>query len=375
MPIARFLVLALLAVPAFAQQSWEGTWSGTTAQGKSIVITVNSSNRIAVLTFGAIVSGGGCTVNFESTVTYTSGGPTIGGTGSFTATISPTPPNGQGFSITGNLTTAGTGTGSATFTSLGSPPIGCTGSGSTTWNVNRQGGPPPVPTPQFSTAAILAVVGSVQGAAFFRTGVQIHNPRVTPISGKFVYHPQGTSGAASDPFLTYTLQGGQTIEYPDLLPAMGLSGLGSLDIMTTGDPVPIMVARVFSDAGEAGTAGFTIDPVAPSAALQSGDSGVVIVPPDLTKARLNIGLRSLDAGASMLITLRSKAGAQKGTQSKTMTPNFFEQPSVAALLPGLTVEGSDTITFTINSGRAIIYGATTENKTQDPSLQYAKKTF
>jgi hypothetical protein len=375
MRIARFLVLALLAVPAFAQQSWEGVWSGTTFQGKNIVITVNSSNRIAVLTFGAIVSGGSCTVNFDSTVTYTSGGPTISSSGSFTATISPTPPNGQGFSITGNLTTAGTGVGSATFTSLGSPPIGCTGSGSTTWNVSRQGGPPPVPTPQFTTAAILAVVGSVQGAAFFRTGVQIHNPRSTPISGKFVYHPQGTSGTASDPFLTYTLQGGQTIEYPDLLPAMGLSGLGSLDIMTTGDPVPIMVARVFSDAGEAGTAGFTIDPVVPSAALQSGDSGVIIVPPDLTKARLNIGLRSLDAGASMLITLRSKSGTQKGTQSKTMTPNFFEQPSVAALLPGMTVEGNDTITFALNSGRAIIYGATTENKTQDPSLQYAKKTF
>ena len=375
MRIVRFLVLALLAIPAFAQQSWEGVWSGTTAQGKTIIINVNSNNRIAVLTFGAIVAGGSCTLTFETTVTYTSGGPTIGSTGSFTATISPLPPNGQGFSITGNLTTAGTGSGSATFTSIGSPPIGCSGSGSTTWNVNRQGGAPPVPTPQFSTAAILAVVGSVQGAAFFRTGVQIHNPRATPISGKFVYHAQGASGAASDPSLAYTLQGGQTLEYTDLLPAMGLSGLGSLDIMTLGDPVPIMVARVFSDAGEAGTAGFTIDPVAPSAALQSGDSGVVIVPPDLIKARLNIGLRSLDAGATMLITLRSKAGTQKGTQSKSMTANFFEQPSVGSLLPGLTVEGSDTITFTINSGRAIIYGATTENKTNDPSLQYAKKTF
>jgi hypothetical protein len=175
--------------------------------------------------------------------------------------------------------------------------------------------------------------------------------------------------------MSYTLQGGQTLEYADLLPAMGLSGLGSLDIQTTGDPAPIMVARVFSDAGEAGTAGFTIDPLAPAAALQSGDSGVIIAPPDLIKARLNVGLRSLDAGASMLITLRSKAGTQKGTVSKTMTANFFEQPSVSALLPGLTVEGSDTITFTLNSGRAIIYGATTENKTQDPSLQYAKKTF
>jgi hypothetical protein len=373
MRMVRFVVLALVAAPAMAQQSWEGTWSGTTAQGKNIILNINSSNRFATLTFGAIVSGGSCTTNFETTVTYTSGGPTVSGSGSFTATVTATPPNGQGFSITGTLTTAGTGSGSATFNSIGSPPIGCTGSGSTTWTVTRQGGPPPTPT--LSTVAVLAVVGSVQGAAFFRTGVQIHNPRATQISGKFVYHAQGTSGTANDPSMSYTLQGGQTIEYADLLPAMGLSGLGSLDIQTTGDPAPIMVARVFSDAGEAGTAGFTIDPLAPAAALQSGDSGVIIAPPDLIKARLNVGLRSLDAGASMLITLRSKAGTQKGTVSKTMTANFFEQPSVSALLPGLTVEGSDTITFTLNSGRAIIYGATTENKTQDPSLQYAKKTF
>ena len=76
MRIVRFLVLALFAIPAFAQQSWEGVWSGTTAQGKTIIINVNSNNRIAVLTFGAIVSGGSCTVTFETTVTYSSGGPT-----------------------------------------------------------------------------------------------------------------------------------------------------------------------------------------------------------------------------------------------------------------------------------------------------------
>lgn len=372
----RFLILVMVAVPAFAQQSWQGVWSGTTFQGRVISLTVNSSNRFSEVKFGAIGAGSSCTTTFDTTVTYSgSGGATVSSSGTFTVTVNAFPPNGSGFVINGTLSTAGTGSGSASYNTLGSPPIGCTTSGSTSWSVNRQGGAPPVPTPTFSTVGILAVVGSVQGAAFFRTGVQVHNPRATPISGKFVYHAQGTSGTANDASMTYTLQGGETIDYADLLPAMGLSGLGSLDIMTTGDPAPIMVARVFSDAGDAGTAGFTIDPLAPSAALQPGDSGVIIVPPDLVKTRLNVGLRSLEAGASMLITLRSKAGAQKGTATKTMTANFFEQPSAAALLPGLTIEGNDTITFTINSGKAIIYGASTENKTQDPSLQYAKKTF
>ncbi|MEK6374278.1 MAG: hypothetical protein AABO58_16445 [Acidobacteriota bacterium] len=375
MRFLRFVILTIVAVPAFAQQSWEGVWSGTTSQGRAVSITVNSSNRISTVSLSGMVTGTGCTATFETTGNFSTG-PTVSSAGAFSINAPSSTPGSVGFSMTGTLTIAGTGTGQASFNLNSIPGVpSCAGIGTASLNVTRQGGAPPVPTPTFSTIGVLAVVGSVQGAAFFRTGVQVHNPRSTPISGKFVYHPQGTSGTANDASMTYTLQGGQTIDYADLLPAMGLSGLGSLDIMTTGDPAPIMVARVFSDAGDAGTAGFTIDPLAPSAALQSGDSGVIIVPSDLVKTRLNVGLRSLEAGASMLITLRSKAGVQKGTTSKTMTANFFEQPSVASLLPGLTIEGSDTITFSINSGRAIIYGAATENKTQDPSLQYAKKTF
>jgi hypothetical protein len=65
--------------------------------------------------------------------------------------------------------------------------------------------------------------------SFFRTSVQIHNPGTSPISGKFVFHRSGTSGNANDPSLSYTLNPAQTIDYDDLLPAMGVSsGLGSI---------------------------------------------------------------------------------------------------------------------------------------------------
>lgn len=225
-------------------------------------------------------------------------------------------------------------------------------------------------------AAVLAVAGSTQGSgAFFRTSVQIHNPRGTPISGRFVFHRAGVSGAANDPSLAYTLNAGQTIEYADVLPAMGVaSGLGSIDIMTTGDPVPIMAARIFSDAGENGTAGFFLEPVAPEFALQTGDNGVIIAPADPVKARLNLGIRSLDNGASLSITVRNKSGALRTTTNKTYQANLFEQVSANAYL-GTTIDGGDTITFTVTSGQAIIYGAQTDNKTQDPSVQYAKKSF
>jgi hypothetical protein len=233
------------------------------------------------------------------------------------------------------------------------------------------------PTSGFSVAAILAVAGSTPGnGAYFRTRVQIYNPRTSTISGKFVFHTQSVSGGANDPSLSYSLTGGQTIDYPDLLPAMGIaSGLGSIDIMTTpGSPVPVMSARIFSDAGANGSAGFFTEPLGPDAALQTGDSGVLIAPADPVAARLNIGIRSLEAGASFLITVRSKDGAVRNTVNKTYGPTFFEQVNANSYV-GVTLSASDTITFAMISGKALIYGSQTDNKTQDPSVQYAKRTF
>jgi hypothetical protein len=233
------------------------------------------------------------------------------------------------------------------------------------------------PASGFSVGGILAVAGSTPGnGAYFRTRVQIYNPRNSPISGKFVFHTQSVSGKASDPSLSYTLNGGQTIDYPDLLPAMGISsGLGSIDIMTTpGDPVPVMSARIFSDAGASGSAGFFIEPLGPDAALQASDSGVIIAPADPVAARLNLGIRTLESGAAFLVTVRSKNGSVRNTLNKTYGPTFFEQVS-ANSFAGLTLDASDTITFSMISGKALIYGSQTDNKTQDPSVQYAKRTF
>ncbi len=75
-------------------------------------------------------------------------------------------------------------------------------------------------------------VGSAQGASgsSFKTAVQIANPGFLTIQGHLVFHPIGHSASPSDPSLAYSLTANQTIAYPDIVAAMGATGLGSLDV-------------------------------------------------------------------------------------------------------------------------------------------------
>jgi hypothetical protein len=234
-----------------------------------------------------------------------------------------------------------------------------------------------LPPPSADPTAIVPVVGSTPGAvgqAFFRTSVQLHNPRTTPISGHLVYHPQGASGSASDPSMFYSLQPGETRSIPDLLPSMGLTGLGSLDVVAADSlPAPLLAVRVFNDAGTLGTTGFSEELVVPGDALAAGERGILVAPPDAALYRYNVGVRTLGTGAILSITVRNAAGTVTRTLTRTYPANSFEQRDSAAFLDGPAVAANDTITVQVVSGRAIVYGATIDNRTNDPSMQLARR--
>nr|MDQ5872083.1 hypothetical protein [Acidobacteriota bacterium] len=185
--------------------------------------------------------------------------------------------------------------------------------------------PPVSPDP----AAIVPVVGSTAGAfgqAFFRTSVQLHNPGTSTIRGRLVYHPQGFSASASDPSLFYSLEPGETRSIPDLLPAMALTGLGTLDVVPEGGTaVPLLAVRVFNDGGSLGTSGFTEEVVLPADALGAGQRGVLVAPIDTALYRFNVGVRTLGAGAVLSIVVRNAAGTVTRTLTRTYAPNYFEQ--------------------------------------------------
>jgi hypothetical protein len=220
---------------------------------------------------------------------------------------------------------------------------------------------------------ILPVVGSTPGVngTFFRTSVQLHNPGSASMAGRIVFHPSGVAGSDNDPALSYSLAPGQTQSITDLLPAMGRSGLGSADIEITSGEVPVATARVFNDAGAAGTTGFTEQAMRTEEALQPGQTAVLLIPPDLTAARFNVGLRTIEEGASVTFTLKNAAGTSVGSTTRVFPRNYHEQADAAGFLEVRDLPPGGSISITVSSGAAIVYGATVDNRTGDPSLQIA----
>ena len=231
----------------------------------------------------------------------------------------------------------------------------------------------PAPPPM----RVLPVVGSTPGSfgSFFKTSLQLYNPKNAAVSGKIIFHTQAASGSPSDPSLAYSILPGKTLSFGDLLPAMGItSGLGSADLVADAtSALPLALSRVFNDAGAAGTTGLAQESMAAGDALQQGSTGALFAPADTQKFRLNIGVRTLDQGVTMTVTVRDKDGLTVKTLTKTIPATFFTQVGSANFLDGFALAGGETISFEVTSGSAFIYGATTDNVTNDPSVQFARK--
>ena len=220
---------------------------------------------------------------------------------------------------------------------------------------------------------VVPVVGSTAGnfGSFFKTSVQLFNPATTPVAGQIVYHP---SDGAPDATLAYALEPGASIAWDDLLPAMGRSGLGTADILGDfGSALPVSSIRVFNDAGADGTTGLNEEAFRVEDALQSGQTSAIIAPGDFTRFRLNIGIRTLSQGAALTITVRSREGVTLDTINRDFPATHFQQTSSTNFLLGLVLTGGESITVRITSGSAFLYGATTDNTTNDPSIQFAQR--
>lgn len=228
--------------------------------------------------------------------------------------------------------------------------------------------------------SVVPGAGAVQGnGAFFRTSLQLQNLSGTngaifpgmKIDGRVIFHKAGSSAADTDPSLAFTLAPGQVVSYADVITQMGASGLGSLDVVTNGG-TPVVTARVFSDGGAAGTSGFSEEGIHPEKAFTFLRRGTMVMPADLTNYRMNVGIRTLNGGASVTITTYNADGTVKFQRTATYAANYFEQVPVNTFA-GTTVEAGGTITV-FSTGVAdafFLYESVTDNRTQDSALRMA----
>jgi hypothetical protein len=229
-----------------------------------------------------------------------------------------------------------------------------------------------------SVVRVLPVVGSTPGAfgSFFRTGAQLTNTWSDTISGRVTYRAAGTGATLDDPSLPYSLEPLSTVAYSDVLQTLGQTGLGTLDVVvpvTSGDP--LITTRVYEDHGEGGTSGFSEDAINPDCCsdqrvLFMRSIGYLVAPADPTHFRFNIGVRALFKAP----TLRFRIVGHSTAVTRTYLPSSFEQKSVQELL-GEALSPNALISIEVVAGNAIVYGATVDNISNDPSIQFANARF
>ena len=335
---------------------------GATMGMAGTVVVAAASGCSTISLAPAALPGGLEHIAYNQTVTAS------GGTAPYTfaVTSGSLPPNVSINASTGALSGSPSATGTFTFTITATDSHQCTGAAG--YSVSVSGS---------STAGDVVVipgVGSLAGAfgSNFRTQLQLTNGGGTSIAGNIVFHPAGASASPSDPSMGYLLQSWQTINFNDLLPAMGQSGLGSADLVPTSGPAPTAVARIYNDGGAAGTTGFSEPTFRASDALQVGDSAVFVLPSDSVNYRFNLGVRSLGDGVTVAFTIWNASGTLAGTATKTFSANFFTQATGAQFLGVASLPTGGSIGMTVTQGSGIFFAPTVDNRTQDSSTQFSR---
>ncbi|HEX7807114.1 MAG TPA: hypothetical protein VF608_00235 [Thermoanaerobaculia bacterium] len=219
----------------------------------------------------------------------------------------------------------------------------------------------------------IPVVGSLAGnfGSFFRTGLQLTSRSSYPTDLTLVYHPAGAVAKSNDPFINIQLPANATANFDDILVAMGQSGLGTMDLVLNSGMPPDVTARVYNDAGTAGTSGFTVEMVTPFDVMRPLDVTSVAVPSSLTNFRLNVGIRTFDKDVTLNVGSWAPTGAFVGSNSITVPANTFRQFSAAEVLGGVAMNAGGSLRFQSSSasGTCFIYGAVTDNRTNDGSYR------
>jgi hypothetical protein len=217
---------------------------------------------------------------------------------------------------------------------------------------------------------IVPVVGSTAGAfgSQFRTELQMANRTAMRMTGWVVVRPAGAHTPEDVRTVPYLLEARTTLRFADVVAELGLAGLASLEIHPLQGVLPTVVARAYDDQGEEGTSGATIPLIRRSAAPGQGDRTLLIVPPDLDHYRFNVGVRTLEEGASVRFRVFGQSGIERQAVIRSWPSEYFEQRPASEMI-GTALLANESVDVEILAGSAIFYGTTTDNRSNDPAVQ------
>jgi hypothetical protein len=215
---------------------------------------------------------------------------------------------------------------------------------------------------------IIPVAGSTTGANgnVFRTSAQLSNPGETEISGRLVFHPAGAEAGSNDPQLAYRLAPYESQALPDVMASIGVSGVGSLEIIPESGAAP---ASAFTIAN--GDSSFVVPPVDPESVMAAGMHSAIKMPADTDRYRTNVGVRTLASGATIWVCMHDADGTYIRGFTRHFAANSLVQVPVAELMGG-EVTANQMVMFTVNAGGAVIFASTIENNGTGTTLQIVR---
>ena len=221
----------------------------------------------------------------------------------------------------------------------------------------------------------IAAAGSLAGSngSFFRTSVHLTNSNDTmPLSGELVFHAAGRPPLPGDPKLSFTIPPRNVVFWDDVVAALGQSGLGTIDLYSLSSFPPVVNVRVFDDKGAAGgTSGFTEEFIPPAKTLARGSAALALTPGNY---RTNIGMRAIGGASKVRFVLYNAKGELIGQQDRDLEGDVFQQVPLSSLF-GVAAPNGAYLSVSFQSGLpVIVYASTTDNRTNDSSVQFARMT-
>ena len=250
---------------------------------------------------------------------------------------------------------------SYTIRALGPGPVECRGAVSAQTRGDAELG-------RVLRRGILPVAGSAPGAfgARFRTYLRLHS--VDTLSGRVIFHPAGQPASDNDPSLRYELSASHPeIVWEDVVEAMGVTGIGSIDIVpdeNTPGQLPNADARVYNQASN-GIFGDVVELIRPADFFGATPQFQQIKVP-AGNFRLNVGVRAI-AETVARVTVIGADGTEKARERERLIRAGEMLLGSVEGVYGVAVAPGDTVVITFTQP-AIPFYTLTDNQTNDPLL-------